>query len=387
MGFVRFAAISLVALGCGDNIHFGGGDVLVAPRSELATTEAGDTAVFTVALTNPPLDKTTVDITSMDLREGTVSPRAITFHDYDYDEPHTVTIAGVDDQRADGNAPYLVHVDAGLRIGAVDVELTNLDDEVAGFAISPSGALMTSEAGQQVTFTLALTSQPSADVTIPIATTDASEGVTDLTALVFTADTWNTPQTIVVSGVQDIIADGSVAYSVTLGPAESDDSGYTGLDPDDLPLINVDDELRGIVVAPLSMETDESGTQATFSVVLQTQPTAAVTIAVASNEPDEATASAAQVVFTPTDWNTPQLVTVTGVDDLLVDGDQPFTIALAAAVSGDSAYNGFDPDDVTGVNHDNDQVGVSVTPTSITTTEAGGNATFEWCCWHRRPPR
>ena len=377
MGFVRFAAICGVAIGCGDNIHLGHGDLLVSPRSELATTEAGGSAVFTIALTKAPAaGSTTIDIRTLDDGEGTVSPEAITFDSSDYDRPRTVTITGVDDARADGNTPYVVQIDAG-RIGELDLELVNLDDDTAGFVVTPTGALMTSEAGQQTSFTLRLTSQPEADVTIPLETSDTSEGTIDSPWLLFTPDNWSEPQTVVITGVQDIVTDGSVTYTVTLGAAMSPDSVYAGLDPDDLAVVNVDDDLRGILVTPLTMATSESGTQAAFSVVLQTEPTAAVTIAVASSDVGEATVSTPQLVFTPTDWDTPQTVVVTGVNDPIMDGDQPFTITLAPAISGDPLYQGFDPDDVAGVNHDNDQVGVSVTPAAITTSEAGpGAATF-----------
>jgi hypothetical protein len=50
---------------------------------------------------------------------------------------------------------------------------------------------------------------------------------------------------------------------------------------------------------------------------------------------------------------------------------------VTAATSGDPSYQGIDVADVTVSNTDNDVAGVTVTPTSgLTTTEAGGTATF-----------
>lgn len=54
----------------------------------------------------------------------------------------------------------------------------------------------------------------------------------------------------------------------------------------------------------------------------------------------------ASMTFTPTNWNTPQTVTITGVDDALVDGDVAYTIVIAAATSTDPEYDGLDADDV-----------------------------------------
>ena len=73
----------------------------------------------------------------------------------------------------------------------------------------------------------------------------------------------------------------------------------------------------------------------------------------------------------------PQTVTVTGVDDFVVDGNVAYTIVTAAATSTDPNYNGVNASDVTVTNTDNDIAGITVTPTSgLTTTEAGGTATF-----------
>ena len=69
------------------------------------------------------------------------------------------------------------------------------------------------------------------------------------------------------------------------------------------------------------LTTTEAGGTATFTVVLTAQPTADVTIALSSSDTTEGTVSPASLTFTGANWNTPQTVTVTGVDDLLADGD------------------------------------------------------------------
>jgi hypothetical protein len=59
------------------------------------------------------------------------------------------------------------------------------------------------------------------------------------------------------------------------------------------------------------------------------------------------------LTFTPSQFNF-QTVTVSGVNDSIVDGDITFTIVLNACTSTDLAYNGSNPRDVTAVNRDND---------------------------------
>ena len=60
----------------------------------------------------------------------------------------------------------------------------------------------------------------------------------------------------------------------------------------------------------------------------------------------------------------PQTVTVTGVNDAVVDGNIAYTIVTAAATSADPNYNGLNASDVTVTNTDNDTAGITVTPTS-----------------------
>ena len=76
---------------------------------------------------------------------------------------------------------------------------------------------------------------------------------------------------------------------------------------------------------------------------------------ISSGNTDEGVASPASLTFTPANWNTPQTVTVTGVDDDEEDGDVDYTIVVGAATSSDPDYDGYDGRDVAVVNKDNEQ--------------------------------
>ncbi len=84
----------------------------------------------------------------------------------------------------------------------------------------------------------------------------------------------------------------------------------------------------------------ESGTTDTFNVVLSRQPLSNVVLNVSSGNLTEATVNKATLTFTPVNWNVAQTVTVTGVDDAVVDGTQitPVTVSVNAATS-DDAYD------------------------------------------------
>jgi len=70
------------------------------------------------------------------------------------------------------------------------------------------------------------------------------------------------------------------------------------------------------------------------------------------------------LTFTPENWNVPQTVTVTGVDDLAEDGDVAYAIITAAATSSDPAYNGLDASNVSVTNLD-DEVAAVLSVTGI----------------------
>ncbi|KKL72219.1 hypothetical protein LCGC14_2087080, partial [marine sediment metagenome] len=92
-----------------------------------------------------------------------------------------------------------------------------------------------------------------------------------------------------------------------------------------------------------------------FTIVLTKAPTSDVTLTLSSDKPAEGFPTPATLVFTSENWDSPQTVTVTGVDDDgTVDGDQKYKINFDPAVSSDGAYNGLKPDKVECKNLDND---------------------------------
>src|SRR5678815_5182372 len=196
--------------------------------------------------------------------------------------------------------------------------------------------------------------------------------------LTFTTGNWQTPQTVTVTGVDDLVVDGPISYTILTAAAVSTDANYNTRDAANVLVTNTDNDTAGITVTPPGpLTTTEAGGTATFTVVLNTQPTAAVTIGLSSNNTNEGTVSPASLLFTPLNWQTPQTVTVTGVDDAVVDGPITYTIVTAAAVSTDPNYNTRDAADVLVTNTDNDTAGITVAPPGpLTTTEAGGTATF-----------
>ncbi len=131
------------------------------------------------------------------------------------------------------------------------------------------------------------------------------------------------------------------------------------------------------VIAGDGLITTESGATQTFQIKLGSPPMANVTIPLSSDTPAEASVSPKSLVFTTANWDQAQTVTVTGVDDHVSDGTQPYTIVTGLATSPDSRYNGLDANDVAGENLD-DEPGIEVVGgTALVTGEWGSTQTFQ----------
>ncbi len=354
----------------------------------LTTTEKNNgTATFQVVLDSQPSGNVTMGLSSSRTSEGTVSPASLTFTAVNWAAPQSVTVTGVDDKVADGNQTYFVILAPAMSSDAdyqgrvpatANITVTNIDDDSPGIRVMPTTGLMTSEQlPGTTTFTVQLNSQPTADVTIPLASSNTKEGTVGPASLTFTAANWNAPHTVTLTGVDDQVQDGDQQYTVTVGPATSNDTKYNNRSVPDLMVVNHDNDVAGILVSAISGDTTElnAGT-ATFTIVLQTQPTADVKIGLTSSNVKEGTVSPALVTFTAVNWASPQKITVIGVDDKVQDGNQPYTISVGTATSADAHYQGIDPNDVSVVNDDNDTAGITVSKISGTTSESGATATF-----------
>ena len=121
------------------------------------------------------------------------------------------------------------------------------------------------------------------------------------------------------------------------------------------------------VSAPSGIETSEDGGQVTFVISVDGAPSGDVTIGVSSSDDGEGVSDVTEVVIEAADWQIQHVVTVTGVDDNDVDGDQPFTIVLSPASGG--GLDGFDLDDVELTNVDDDVI------------ESGSIGDYIWIDW------
>jgi len=153
--------------------------------------------------------------------------------------------------------------------------------------------------------------------------------------------------------------------------------GVSGYDLGSDTLVTVtlqDNDTAGISVSPASILTSEGGSMATFAVALTSQPTSPVTLNFAGLDATEGSLSASALMFGSGNWNLPQTITVTGVDDDLIDNNQTYTLSLTPS-STDAKYSGLtDLPTVMVTNQDNDNFGVTVSGLTGTVAEGASTA-------------
>ena len=351
----------------------------------LTVSETGTTASFTVVLDAQPLTDVVISVSASDLSEATALPATLTFTNGDWNVAQTVTVTGIDDAIADGNiasSVTLAVVDASSD-NAFDpladqiVNVTTTDDDTPGYTVV-GGPLTVSETGTTASFTVVLDAQPLTDVVISVSASDLSEATALPATLTFTNGDWNVAQTVTVTGIDDAIADGNIASSVTLAVVDaSSDNAFDPLADQIVNVTTTDDDTPGYTVVGGPLTVSETGTTASFTVVLDAQPLTDVVISVSASDLSEATALPATLTFTNGDWNVAQTVTVTGIDDAIADGNIASSVTLAVVDA--SSDNAFDPlaDQIVNVTTtDDDTPGYTVVGGPLTVSETGTTASF-----------
>ena len=131
---------------------------------------------------------------------------------------------------------------------------------------------------------------------------------------------------------------------------------------------------QAVTVSKTELMVHEGGS-ASYTVVLDTQPTNAVTITVAPSSGDDKnlTASPETLTFTNSDWSMPQTVTVLAAED--DDSEHGTALFTHTVVGPGTPYDGLTAPGVTATEIDNDPPGIMVSEERLLVPE-GGSASY-----------
>ncbi len=109
--------------------------------------------------------------------------------------------------------------------------------------VSPTEGLVTTEDGGMDFFTVRMTRRPTDTVFIGLHSSDPGEGMVEPEFLMFNTVNWNQTRTVTVTGVDDTEADGDIPYTIqTISDTTTTDMTFRGFDPQDVAVVNQDDE-------------------------------------------------------------------------------------------------------------------------------------------------
>ncbi len=345
--------------------------VTVTPT--VLTVPEGSNAKYTVVLdAQPSADVTiTLSLASGSDTDITIDKPSLTFTTDNWSTTQEVTVSAAEDDDALNGVATIEHSASGGGYGGVTVSsvtVTEADNDAAGVTVTPT-ALSVPE-GSNAKYTVVLNAQPSADVTISLSFASGSdEDITvDKTSLTFTPDNWDAAQEVTVSAAEDTdTANGTATIDHTVSGG-----GYNNVSVSSVTATESDNDTAGVTVTPTTLSVPE-GSNAKYTVVLDAQPSADVTISLsfASGSDEDITVDKTSLTFTPENWDAAQEITVLAAeDDDAING----AATIAHTVSG-GGYGGVTVSSVTATEADNDTAGVTVTPTALTVPE-GSNVKY-----------
>ena len=326
------------------------------------TIREGATGTYDVRLNTAPTADVTVAISS-DNPDVTVNKSSLTFTTVNYARNQRVTVtAGQDADAADGTA-NLTHRPSGGDYSAgeaKDFMVTVTDDDTAGLVLSAT-TLGVDEAGQN-TYTVKLQTQPTTTVTVTVSSDDTGAATVIFYPLRFTTSNWDTERTVIVEGVDD----GDSANETVTVTNTASGGEYEGVTASVRVTVD-DDDTRGITFTPASLTVGEAGV-GTYGVRLNAAPTADVTVAISSSNPD-VTVNTSSLTFTTVNYATNQRVDVTAAEDADAADD---TANLRHRPSGGD-YSAGEAKDFMVTVTDDDTAGLMLSTPTLGVDEGGQN--------------
>ena len=196
------------------------------------------------------------------------------------------------------------------------------DLPVVGVAADPTAV----EEGETVTFVLARIGDLTVPLTVPVRVTESGAFLADGAPSEATFAVNEAIITLPMATVDDDVdeVNGLVTATITDGATHRMGDSASATVP------VADNDVRGATVTPTKLTVDE-GDSASYTVVLTSEPTADVTVAVQVPEDVEVAVGETALTFTAENWNQTQTITVTAAQDADAVADEPVTIRHAVS--------------------------------------------------------
>ena len=358
------------------------------------TVAEGRSKSYTVVLSSQPTADVTVTPSVSGDSDVTVAPSKLTFTEDNWDQAQTVTVSAAQDADAEDASATIAHAVSGGDYGSVaaeDVEVTVTDDETAStkVTLSVSATSVDEDAGStSVTVTAELDESARTSATeVTVSVGAAGDGATEGTDYATVSDF-----TLTIAAGQT-----SGTASFTLTPTDDDvdeedepltvDGTVQSLTVTGTSLTIEDNDTRGIEVSSTDLTVEEDAGSSTYTVVLESQPTADVTVAPSVSGDADVTVAPSTLTFAEDNWDQPQTVTVSAAQD--ADADDSSATITHAVSGGD--YGSETADDVEVTVTDNDVVAIHTASITLCGATLGSTTGVAYdssvdICWDTEGP-
>ena len=271
--------------------------------------------------------------------------------------------------------------DSASENGTQSQTITLVDDEATPqitLAPAPTSPIAENRGTSTVTVTSSIISSSTITVTLSAgggatATAGGVDYSLGSSSLVIAAG--SSTQTTTITSVDDNITEGNEAVVLDITAVSGGGAAESGT-PQQIAVTITDDDSAGFTLSKTTASVAETGTTDTFTVVLNSEPTANVTLTLSDNDSTEVLYPSS-LVFSTGNWSTSQTVTLTGKDDDVDDGNRSTLLTLTPS-STDSNFNapGLAAQTMTVTTSDNDNAGFTISRTTADVSENGTTTTF-----------
>jgi uncharacterized protein (DUF1800 family) len=316
---------------------------VIAIQTSVATLSVneGGSAQFGVRLSAAPAANVTVNVArpSGDTDLTVTSGATLTFTPANFATLQNVTIGAAEDADTTNGTAVIRASATGLT--NADVNVSEVDNDNPVIAIQTSVATLSVNEGGSAQFGVRLSAAPAANVTVNVA---RLSGDTDLTVtggatLTFTPANFATLQNVTIGAAEDAdMANGTAVIRASGTGLTAADVNVSEVD-NDMPISILTNLIRTLPVI--------EGSTAQFGVRLASAPPANVTVTVArlSGDTNLNVTAGATLTFTPANFATPQMVTISAAEDAdITNGTAMFRASGTGLTNAHADVSEFDND-------------------------------------------
>lgn len=293
---------------------------------ELVVLNEDSNTTFSVYLNKAPDKDTVISLECDDKVNATIDKTSLTFNSDNYNVPQTVTVTGIYNTDDVDKIVNIILSNPALSSKAVTATVKNIDNYYGEIVLSTT-SLSVNE-NNSTTFTVKLNKRPTNNQIVTLSRNNNNVSLS-ANSLTFTRSNYNTPQTVTVTGAYDESLNNKTCNITLSSPnVKNVTVGAT--------ITNID--VYGEIIVDNTSLSFNEGTSKEFTVKLSKAPRKNQIVTLSKNN-NNVTLNKTSLTFTPSNYNTPQIVKLTSVHDETHYRDKTSNILLTSPYVSNKTIN------------------------------------------------